>query len=198
MGTIKGQNLRVMVGGKCIAMATSCQFHISAQMEDSSTKDSTGDWQEQEVVGLSWDAQTDSLVTLEDNGTNGELPQDLLSLIINKTKVQLTFDQTAGTNNRTGQNAVIKKTGYAYLTDVQVTAANRQNSTLMQIQRDGDLLFFEFSDTNPDSGEKFHYICYFFKASDAFWSIQFATHTDDLATQRPAIIDYAKSIQFIQ
>jgi hypothetical protein len=99
-------------------------------MEDSSTKDSTGDWQEQEVVGLSWDAQTDSLVTLEDNGTNGELPQDLLSLIINKTKVQLTFDQTAGTNNRTGQNAVIKKTGYAYLTDVQVTAANRQNSTM--------------------------------------------------------------------
>lgn len=130
MGTIKGQNLRVMVGGKCIAMATSCQFHISAQMEDSSTKDSTGDWQEQEVVGLSWDAQTDSLVTLEDNGTNGELPQDLLSLIINKTKVQLTFDQTAGTNNRTGQNAVIKKTGYAYLTDANITAANRQNSTL--------------------------------------------------------------------
>ena len=38
----------------------------------------------------------------------------------------------------------------------------------------------------------------FFKASDAFWSIQFATHTEDLATQRPAIIDYAKSIQFIQ
>lgn len=69
---------------------------------------------------------------------------------------------------------------------------------IVQIQRDGDLLFFEFSDTNPDSGEKFHYICYFFKASDAFWSIQFATHTEDLATQRPAIIDYAKSIQFIQ
>jgi hypothetical protein len=92
MATIKGQNLRVMVGGKCIAMATSCQFHISAQMEDASTKDSVGDFQEQEVTGLSWDAQTDSLVTLEDNGSNGELPQDIFSLIINKTKVQLTFD----------------------------------------------------------------------------------------------------------
>ena len=130
MGTIKGQNLRVMVGGKCIAMATSCQFHISAQMEDSSTKDSTGDWQEQEVVGLSWDAQTDSLVTLEDNGSNGELPQDLLSLIINKTKVQLTFDQTAGTNNRTGQNAAIKRTGWAWLNDISISAANKQNSQL--------------------------------------------------------------------
>ena len=129
MATIKGQNLRVMVGGKCIAMATSCTFHVSAQLEDSSTKDSTGDWQEQEVTGLSWDAQTESLVTLTDNGTNGELPQDLLSLIINKTMVTLTFDTTAGTNNRVGQNSVIKKSGSAYVTDVNITAANRQNST---------------------------------------------------------------------
>ena len=119
-----------MVGGKCIAMATSCQIHISAQMEDASTKDSTGDWQEQEVTGLSWDASTDSLVTLVDNGTNGELPTDLLSLIINKTLVTLTFDQTAGTNNRVGQNATIKRSGSAYLTDFQITAPNRQNSTL--------------------------------------------------------------------
>ena len=130
MSTIKGQNLRVMVGGKCIAMATSCTFHVSAQMEDSSTKDSTGDWQEQSVVGLSWDAQTDSLVTLTDNGSNGELPQDLLSLIINKTAVTLTFDQTTGTNNRTGTNSAIKKSGQAFINDVQITAANRQNSTL--------------------------------------------------------------------
>lgn len=119
-----------MVGGKCVAMATSCQIHIGTQLEDSSTKDSTGDWQEQEVTGLNWDATTDSLVTLEDNGTNGELPQDLMSLIINKTLVTLTFDQTAGTNNRVGQNSVIKRSGSAYLTDYNLTAPNRQNSTL--------------------------------------------------------------------
>ena len=119
-----------MVGGKCVAMATSCTIHVAAQTEDSSTKDDTGDWAENEVVGLSWDASTDSLVTLSDNGTNGELPVDLLSLIINKTKVQLTFDTTGGTNNRTGQNSAIKKSGYAYLTDYSLTAPNRQNSTL--------------------------------------------------------------------
>ena len=130
MGIIKGQNLRVMVGGKCIAMATSCQIHVGTQLEDSSTKDSTGDWQEQEVTGLNWDVTTDSLVTLEDNGTNGELPQDLLSLIINKTKVNLSWDTTAGANNRVGQNSVIKRTGSAYLTDYNLTAPNRQNSTL--------------------------------------------------------------------
>jgi hypothetical protein len=130
MATIKGQNLRVMVGGTCIAMATNAQFHISAELQDASSKDSVGDWQEQEVTGLSWDAQTDSLVTLEDNGTNGELPQDLLSLMINKTKVTLTFDQTAGANNRVAQNSVIKKTGQAYISDINISAQNRQNSTI--------------------------------------------------------------------
>ena len=129
-----------MVGGKCIAMATSCQLHISAQMEDSSTKDDAGNWQTQEVVGLSWDVQTDSLITLVDNGSNGELPTDLLSLIISQTKVTLTFDQTAGTNNRVGQNVAIKRTGYAYLTDYNLVAQNRTAAKLTcQFQGDGPL-----------------------------------------------------------
>jgi hypothetical protein len=130
MATIKGQNLRVMVGTKCIAMATSCTFHISAQVESASTKDDANDFEVNEVTGLSWDAQTESLVTLTDNGVNGELPTDLMSLIINKTKVTLTFDQTAGTNNRVGQNSAIKRSGQAYLTDYSLSAQNRQNSTL--------------------------------------------------------------------
>lgn len=140
MATIKGQNLRVMVGGKCIAMATSCTFHVAAQMEDSSTKDDTGDWQSQEVTGLSWDASTDSLVTLTDNGSNGELPTDLLSAMIAKTAVTLTFDTTSGTNNRTAQNSAIKKSGSAYIADISITAANRANSTMtVQFQGNGAL-----------------------------------------------------------
>lgn len=130
MGIIKGQNLRVMAGGKCIAMATACQFHIATELSDTSTKDSTGDWQEQEVVGKSWDAQTDSLVTLEDNGVNGELPQALVQLILNATAITLTFDTTAGANNRVANNSAIKMSGQAFLQDLNFNAANRQNSTL--------------------------------------------------------------------
>ena len=111
-------------------MATSCTFHISAQTEDSSTKDDANFWASNEVTGLSWDASTDSLVTLTDNGTNGEIPSDLMSLIINRTLVTLTFDVTNGTNNRTGTNSVIKRSGSAYLTDLSVSAPNRQNSTI--------------------------------------------------------------------
>lgn len=119
-----------MVGGKCIAMATSCTFHVSAQVESASTKDDVSNFEVNEVTGLSWDAQTESLVTLEDNGSNGELPTDLLSLMINMTKVTLTFDQTSGTNNRVAQNATIKKSGSAYISDISISAQNRQNSTL--------------------------------------------------------------------
>ena len=115
---------------KCIAMATSCEFHVAAALGDVSTKDSEGDWQEQDIVGMSWDASTDSLVTLEDNGINGELPTDLLSLIVNKTKLTLVFDQTAGANNRIGQNSALKRTGEAWLTDYALSAPNRANSTL--------------------------------------------------------------------
>lgn len=130
MATIKGQNLRVLVGTKCIAQATSCTFHIAAQVEESSTKDDAGDFAQNEITGLSWDASTDSLVTLTDNGTNGEITTDLLSLIINKTVVTLVFDQTSGTNNRIAQNAAIKRSGQAYLSDFSLTAPNRQNSTV--------------------------------------------------------------------
>ena len=140
MATIKGQNLRVMVGGKCIAMATSCTFHVASQMEDSSTKDDTGNWQSQEVTGLSWDASTDSLVTLTDNGSNGELPQDIFTAMIAMTPVTLTFDTTNGTNNRVAQNGALKKSGQAYISDISITAANRANSTMtVQFQGNGAL-----------------------------------------------------------
>lgn len=140
MATIKGQNLRVMVGGKCIAMATSCTFHVAAQMEDSSTKDDTGNWQSQEVTGLSWDASTDSLVTQTDNGSNGELPQDIFTAMIAMTPVTLTFDTTSGANNRVAQNGALKKSGQAYVSDISITAANRANSTMtVQFQGNGAL-----------------------------------------------------------
>ena len=118
-----------MVDGKCVAQATTCQVHIALQLEDSSTKDSTGDWQDQDPVGKSFDISTDSLVAITDNGTNGETTIDLMDLILNATKVTLTFDETAGTNNRVAQNSAIKLTGQAYLVDLNVSAQNRANST---------------------------------------------------------------------
>lgn len=129
-----------MVASKCIAYAKSCQIHISTQTEDSSTKDDANDWSKIDVVGKSWDVQTESLVTLSDNGSNGELPLDLLNLILNSTQVTLTFDQTSGTNNRTAQSSAIAMSGSAYLTDFNISAANRQSASVScQFTGDGAL-----------------------------------------------------------
>lgn len=63
---IKGQNFRAFIDGKCVAAATSCQVHVAAQIESVSTKDSEGDFEENECVGKSWDASVDAL--LPDHG----------------------------------------------------------------------------------------------------------------------------------
>ena len=125
---------------KAIARATSCSLHIALATEDSSTKDDTGDWAENEVVGKSWDVSTDCLVALDDPGSGGELPADILSLALNATKVTLKMDVTNGNNNRTATNSALKVSGEAYLQDWNATAANRQNSTLTcQFQGTGPL-----------------------------------------------------------
>ena len=63
MGTIKGQRLRLFINNVCVAAATSCNMHLVSQVESSSTKDTEGDFDEQSVVGLNWDASVDALVT---------------------------------------------------------------------------------------------------------------------------------------
>lgn len=63
MATIKGQNLRLLVDDKCVAKALTCTVHIAMQVQESSTKDDTGDWSTNEVVGISWDASCEAEVT---------------------------------------------------------------------------------------------------------------------------------------
>lgn len=78
---IKGQNLRLFVEGKCIAAATSCTIHVTAQTEDATTKDSDGDWVENQCVGLGWDASVDALVMA--NRELGYLPYGGVNTSIN-------------------------------------------------------------------------------------------------------------------
>lgn len=126
---IKGQNLRVFVGGQCVAAATSCQLHVSAGTEDSSTKDTASGWDESTVTTKSWDISCDALVTLTDpvSGGTGKTTVDIIGLI--GTSVQVFFDQTSGANNRTAGTAAIKKSGTAIVEDVSINAANRQNAS---------------------------------------------------------------------
>ena len=63
MATIKGQNLRLTVAGQCVARARTCTVHIAMQSESSSTKDDEGDWENNTIVGMSWDASCEAEVS---------------------------------------------------------------------------------------------------------------------------------------
>lgn len=129
MSYIKGQNLRVMVGSKCVAAATSASVHVAQELQDSSTKDSTGDWTEQEVTGLSWDASCDALFVIDSSDTTGEQIVDLLDTLIAKTEVTLSFKQTGLAKNRTATTNGLVWTGKALVSDISINADNKQNAT---------------------------------------------------------------------
>lgn len=125
MATTKGQNLRIYIGEVCVAAATTASVHVNQELEDSSTKDSTADWTEQEVTGLSWDASCEALVSGETENIGS-----IITKLINKTKVAVTFTTTSGANNRVAVRGATKWSGNAYVSDFNITAANKQNATI--------------------------------------------------------------------
>lgn len=136
MSTIKGQNLRITLGGKCVAFATACTVHVAAQMEESSTKDSTNDWTEQTVTGLSWDISVDALYSMDTDST-GVNGVDALDIVLAREKVLVEFTQTEGTQNREEVSGTAVYSGYAWVNDMSINATNRQN-TSYSLQATGD------------------------------------------------------------
>ena len=125
---MKGQNLRILIGSpaKCVAFSTSCTYHLSATLEDSSTKDDAGGFQKQEVTGMAGDISCDALysVDADANGVNGE---DALDLLLAGQEVDVEFSATTGDKNRTATGT--KYSCKALVNDISVSAANRQNVT---------------------------------------------------------------------
>lgn len=134
MGIIKGQNLRLTLGTKFVAFATDCTVHVAANLEESSTKDSTGDFSEQEITGLSWDISTNALFAVNPSGSQtadltGLYGDDALDLLLAKEKVNITFEQTTGSKNRDTVSGGMKYTGQVIINDVSINATNRQNAS---------------------------------------------------------------------
>lgn len=135
MGVLKGQNLRLKISdgvnsNKFVAFATACTLHLSANMEESSTKDSTNNFQEQEVTGVSWDVSTDALYSIDNSDATGHNGEKFIHLMINQTKVGVEFVATEpGSTKNRGFQAGTVFYGDAYITDVSVNGTNRQNAS---------------------------------------------------------------------
>ena len=139
MGVIKGQNLRLLIGGKCVAFATSCTVHVSLNLEESSTKDSTNNFTEQSPTGISWDMSCVALYSVDADAT-GVNAISALDTVLAQQKVQVQFEQTQGEKNRVAVSGGAVYSGYAWVNDISINAANRQNTSYtIQLTGDGQL-----------------------------------------------------------
>ena len=113
---VMGQNFRAFVGGSAVPEATNCQVTIQGNLEDATTKDSTGGWNEEQMTSKQWSVQVDdvdaSLATL----------RALITRFNSDSKTTVGWDQTAGAQNREAQNAAFARSGQAILNDLTINA----------------------------------------------------------------------------
>lgn len=121
MASLKGQNLRVFVGSAVVGEATSCQITLNTTTDNTNTKDDVGMASKPTVTSKNWQVQVDSL-DVSDVGT-------LLTAIKSATAFTLKWDETATSDNTTGQDAAFGRTGQAYLTDASFVFNDREFST---------------------------------------------------------------------
>lgn len=136
MATIKGENLRVMLGDdtdhlQCIAASTNCTMHCALQVQEDTTKDNVDDWLEQEPVGLNWDVQVEALVISDDDDEYRPGAKNIDQLQVGRV-YQLRFTRTAGAAGEQNRDAVedaMQFTGFAILSDLQITSQNADIAT---------------------------------------------------------------------
>ena len=132
MATVKGQNLRVMFDSgdpetpnPCVAASTNCVLHLSAQIEEDTSKDTVDDWIQNTVVGLAWDVSVDALVVEPEQSSSGIGVNDLTIGLV----YDLIFTRTTGTQNREQEEGAVSYKGKAVLNDLNIIASNEDIST---------------------------------------------------------------------
>ena len=110
-----------------IGAATNMTFHVAANAESSSTKDTDDNWEEYEITGLSFDISSDALV-LTDDGEALNIDQLFGSSMNAEDDYAFRISTATGDNQRTPDALLCS--GIAVISSVQVTAQNRQNSTI--------------------------------------------------------------------
>ena len=103
-----------------IGRATSASLSVSMETRDTTTKDSSG-WQEN-LEGLkSWSLSGDGLVTYSISDANYDTPDDLFTILANRTAVKVKFGSTTSTE--------IDYTGDAFLVSYEQEAGVEENVT---------------------------------------------------------------------
>ena len=117
---VMGEHFRAFVGGAALPEATNCQCTIQGNVEDASTKDSVGGWNEEQMTSKQWSVQVDNVDASLSN------LRSLIKRFNSDAKTTVGWDQTAGAQNRVAQHADFARSGQAILNDLSIQAGNRQ------------------------------------------------------------------------
>ena len=124
---LKGQNFRILTFDstaskfKCVGMATNCTVTLTNNTDDASTKDDVGMAQKPTMTSQGWSVSVESL-DVSDAGA-------MLTAIKSLTPFTLMWDETATSDNQTGEQAAFARTGQAYLNDATFNFNDRENAT---------------------------------------------------------------------
>ena len=128
----KGQNFRCFIDDKCVAAAKTCSFEETAELEDISTKDSTGSAKQNSTKGKSWNGSVDALV-LNTYDTGAQALDYFIKKIVSGVPVGVKFTETEGEQNRTPVTDPaneIKVTGSALINDVTIKSTVNEEISL--------------------------------------------------------------------
>lgn len=129
----KGQYIRLLLSATAnpstvVAAAKQMALHGSAQTEDSSTKDTTGDALEYEVVGQSYDITGSGLVlTPSDTLLTGGLGLNDFEGWVKDQLLYWRICVMEGTNNRTIVEEIAH--GQGKLTNLQISSQNKMTAS---------------------------------------------------------------------
>lgn len=133
----KGQFVRLFLSSDnttapaaVIAAAKTLSLHVSLSLEDATTKDTEGNWQVQEVTGLSYDITSNALVRSGDNITSsvaGKGLNDLQTIFEAAAPVKWQIANVSGANQRTKGTVICS--GSCIISSLSINAANRQSAT---------------------------------------------------------------------
>ena len=132
----KGQFVRLFLSSdntaapaSVIGAAKTLSLHVSLQMESATTKDTAGDFDVQEPVGLSYDISTGALMRSGETITSqvgAKSLADLETIYENGTPVKWKIANVGSDNNRTASSTIVS--GSVILTQLTLNGPNRQNA----------------------------------------------------------------------
>lgn len=134
MSKIKGQNFRLLLNANVVPEATNCTVTMSADTENTKTKDDPGLYSKTSVSKKSWSAQVDSY-----QSTVAQL-KAIITMFNAAAAVPVGYDQTSGTTNSDTEDASFARSGNAILNDFTFNFNDRETiSTSLQFQGTGAL-----------------------------------------------------------